>query len=155
MQIGCACATWDNPQMHSNVLQMHRVIGRLFVKDSHMPRKPKTHRSYVLKSTHKSGSLSNARDIRASYRWTKYSMWMRGRYPMCQFPADCKEISTSVHHIQSLERRPDLAFVESNTIPVCEGHHGWCNEQETHGHSTYHKFSEWRDKINNREIVRG
>jgi hypothetical protein len=80
---------------------------------------------------------------------------MRDRFPMCQWPDGCAEVSRSTHHIQPLHIRPELAFVEQNTIPLCQEHHDWCDGQEKLGHSTYYKFEKWRELIDDWDIING
>ena len=90
-----------------------------------------------------------ARGIRDTWRWKKFSKRMRNAYPLCMAPF-CKRrkagawpASKSVHHIQPLARAPELAFDESNTVPVCDQCHGWIEAIERRGYETAHLFDNW------------
>lgn len=62
------------------------------------------------------------RDPRGSRRWRRLRDVIIRREPICR---QCgKQVTTDVHHIEPVVRRPDLALVQSNLLPCCsECHH--------------------------------
>lgn len=120
-----------------------------------MPQKARTHQAHKMLRCHKGKISTVAQDIRSSHRWERFSLRMRAAHPLCQWPDGCENVSRSVHHIQKLNDRPDLAFDETNTIPLCDEHHQWCDRQEGMDHATYYKFLEWRELIEAKEYING
>lgn len=71
--------------------------------------------------------IFGTRDPRSTRRWRRIRATMLGGEPLCR---QCQaRISTEVHHIEPVVRRPDLALVQSNLIPVCSE----CHEQLDRG----------------------
>lgn len=66
---------------------------------------------------------SIARKIRQKRSWRKLSKLMLTQQPVCKDPfgdhGERLEGSQQVHHIEPLEKRPDLALVVANLLPVC------------------------------------
>ncbi len=91
--------------------------------------------------------------IHASYRWRLYSIRMRRRYPLCAASYHDGPLAASreVHHIVPLHRDPSLAYVESNTIPLCCACHDYVEELLQAGKPTTHLFNDWT----NGECARG
>jgi len=55
-----------------------------------------------------------------SKRWERTSKRYRQRHPLC---ARCRRPAALVHHVQTIEARPDLAFDWSNLEALCSDCH--------------------------------
>ena len=93
-----------------------------------MAQRAKTHRPPkapgAIHSTKPSEQASTrARGIRATNRWRKLSEAKRRKNPLCEDPfgdhGGRVVAAESVHHVESVEARPDLAFVWENLMSVC------------------------------------
>ncbi len=115
-----------------------------------MPHKKPPHNSVKVLRKNALAQCGEAQRIRKTNRWKRMSENVRDRFPLCQWPDGCEELSTSVHHIEPIARRPELAYSESNLVPLCEHHHDWCNDQEAYGHATAWKFKDWIEKMEDR-----
>lgn len=76
--------------------------------------------------------LSYAAKVRSSSRWKRLRLSKRKLSPLCE---DCVErgitrAAQSVDHIQSIESRPDLAFVMSNLRSLCNPCHAQKSAEE-------------------------
>ena len=111
-----------------------------------MPKAPPTLRLTPL------APRSQAPDIHRSRRWRLHSERMRREYPLCMAPfclakeAGNWPTSTSVHHIYGAARFPRLAYVDSNTCPVCSTCHAKVEGMERAGQPTQHLFANWMEQ---------
>ena len=64
------------------------------------------------------------------------------RHPICG--ACGAALATQVHHLQPVERRPDLALDWDNLAPVCTRCHGNCNARERQGLETASLFANFK-----------
>ena len=89
--------------------------------------------------------------IRSSARWQRYRAWLKRRHPFCCDPfgkhGDRLTAAVQVHHVEPLRIRPDLAFTEANTAPVCTACHGRVEAMERTGRDTRHLFAAWRERV--------
>lgn len=88
------------------------------------------------------------RSIRSSRRWYEYARAMRRKYPLCMSPIHNENIYTPsdcVHHIVPLAADPSLAFVESNTIPLCQECHDKIEEMNRK-EVQIEMFNNWQNK---------
>lgn len=62
---------------------------------------------------------------RSSARWQRLRRIVLTREPSCRLcrAAGRTTLATEVDHIEPIQRRPDLAFVEANLQPLCEPCH--------------------------------
>lgn len=67
--------------------------------------------------------------MRQSERWRQLSKTIRNRWVVCQNPESCEQPSTSVHHIRDAVTYPQLFWLETNLIPLCETHHRIADNQ--------------------------
>ena len=70
---------------------------------------------------------TKARRIRATNKWRKMSEAKRQRNPLCEDPFGVHKsrpvMAESVHHIEPIETRPDLAYCWDNLMSVCNHCH--------------------------------
>jgi 5-methylcytosine-specific restriction endonuclease McrA len=65
--------------------------------------------------------IYGTRDPRSTRRWRRLRDDMLKSEPVCR---QCQaRISTDVHHIEPVVRRPDLALSRSNLLPCCHECH--------------------------------
>lgn len=100
-----------------------------------------------------SANLQNqqlVKQLRATNRWRKLSTLTRSRFPQCQHK-DCIDLATSVHHIKMSDLYPELFFVGSNLIPLCDHHHALVSQLErANKHQEAQElYSYWKDVYNN------
>ena len=105
-----------------------------------VPTKPKTHRPrQAIGKVHRpkrpsEQQVTQARSIRSTNRWRKLSEAKRRKDPLCEDPFGDHGIrkvgAQSVHHIQSVELRPDLAFEWANLMSVCNACHNRLDKSE-------------------------
>lgn len=80
-------------------------------------------------------SRSRAQEIRATQAWKDLSEHKRRINPLCEDPFGIHQkegITTPcahAHHIQSVESRPDLAFVMTNLMSVCTKCHSMLEQK--------------------------
>lgn len=86
--------------------------------------------------------LAAAATLRNSSAWQRLRSAFLARNPICG--ACGRELATQVHHLQPVERRPDLALDWDNLAPVCVGCHGICNSHERRGEPTSQLFSNFK-----------
>lgn len=67
--------------------------------------------------------------MRQSERWRQLSKTIRNRWVICQNPDCCEQPSTSVHHIRDAVSNPEIFWLETNLIPLCETHHRKADNQ--------------------------
>ncbi len=83
--------------------------------------------------------------MRRASNWRKVSELVRQRCPLCCDPfnrhGDMPEPARQVHHVESFEQRPDLAFDLSNLAAVCTGCHAEVERRHRAGEGTAHLFA--------------
>ena len=82
--------------------------------------------------------LAAAANLRNSAAWQRLRSAFLTRNPICG--ACGRELATQVHHLQPVERRPDLALDWDNLAPVCTRCHCDCNVRERQGLETESLF---------------
>jgi len=87
---------------------------------------------HVGKRKAKTPSVENLYKKRYSWRWQKVSKQIRLRFPLCMHTR-CDQLSAQVHHIKRGEAYPDLFFMETNLIALCEYHHDQVSGLERSG----------------------
>ena len=123
-------------------------------------------------------ALRTAATIRSSRRWQDYRIWVLRHAPLCCDPMQShvgpsryvmwpfprgfdvhqtQELvaATDVHHVHGLATRPDLAYVLSNTAPLCRRCHNAIEARVRQGEDTTGLFAAWRElaaKIDERTI---
>lgn len=121
-----------------------------------MPTKPPSHRPGTGAPLHRPhGEDSQAKDIRNRNKWKKLSSWLRAKFPLCESPWNCgfagSAVAESVHHIESLALRPDLAHKITNTVPVCNPCHQRIEAMEGRSEDTKGLFgpagTDWAAKV--------
>ena len=60
------------------------------------------------------------KDIYATRRWQRLRLQVLVKHPLCEC---CGRPSSQVHHVESIEERPDLAFDEGNLMSLCAACH--------------------------------
>lgn len=71
--------------------------------------------------------------------WRQLAAHFLAVHPIC---GSCRrELAAQVHHLEPVERRPDLALDWDNLAPVCSRCHGICNSLERRGESTAYLFA--------------
>ena len=125
-----------------------------------MPKKPASfhytkrsrteeHRQYMMRR----GGLSQARQIRSSRDWAKARDLVKARFPICCDPfgdhdRDGRvEPTAHAHHIEPLEKRPDLAFEPLNLAPLCVACHSAVEAMEKRGEATADLFDSFRVEL--------
>ena len=83
--------------------------------------------------------LAAAAALRNSAAWQHLRAHFLARHPICG--ACGAALATQVHHLQPVERRPDLALDWGNLAPVCTRCHGDCNARERQGLETASLFA--------------
>lgn len=83
--------------------------------------------------------LAAAARIRNSAAWQRLRAHFLAVHPICG--ACVAALATQVHHLQPVERRPDLALCWGNLAPVCSFCHARCNAVERRGESTAYLFA--------------
>lgn len=89
---------------------------------------------------------ASALRVRHSRRMLEFSRWFRRRHPLCCDPLGdhAKDGITrgtdNTHHVQPLEARLDLAFVEGNCAPLCTACHAKIEAMERRGVDTESLF---------------
>ena len=86
--------------------------------------------------------LAAAANLRNSAAWQRLRSAFLARNPICG--ACGRELATQVHHLQPVERRPDLALDWDNLAPVCTRCHGDCNVRERQGLETESLFANFK-----------
>ena len=82
--------------------------------------------------------LAAAARLRNSAAWQKLRAHFLAVHPICG--ACGKALARQVHHLEPVERRPDLALDWDNLVPVCTRCHGDCNARERQGLETASLF---------------
>jgi len=84
---------------------------------------------------------TDARQIRSTARWQRLRALKVSRDPLCEHP-ECKRPTPvdEVHHIRSVEKHPELAYVLDNLASLCKSHHGKVTAQEIKGIDTTRLF---------------
>lgn len=83
--------------------------------------------------------LKAAAKLRNSAAWQRLRSAFLARNPIC---GSCgRALATQVHHLEPLERRPDLALDWANLAPVCTRCHAACDSVERRGESTAYLFA--------------
>jgi 5-methylcytosine-specific restriction enzyme A len=90
-------------------------------------------------------ALAMAARIRSSPRWRRIRVASRHRWPICcdPFNTACRRPTDQINHIQPIELRPDLAYLESNHAPVCTACHAQVSAIERRRESTVALFTDW------------
>lgn len=107
---------------------------------AHSARKPaaQTRREYDRRRAD-TPELAAAARLRNSAAWQKLRAHFLAVHPIC---GACRAaLATQVHHIEPVERRPDLALAWDNLAPVCTRCHAACNSVERRGESTEYLFA--------------
>lgn len=124
-----------------------------------MPRRPKSfryhkrnrtqeHRAYLLRK-----GVSEARRFRSSRAWANARELARSRFPVCCDPFGAHaqdgvvEPTAHIHHIEPLERRPDLGCTPSNLAPLCVACHARVEAMERKGEATAYLFAEFQRQL--------
>ncbi len=81
-----------------------------------------------------SPSLAAAAKIRSSPAWQRLRAHFLAAHPICGICGSA--LAEQVHHIEPVEKRPDLALTWDNLAPVCPLCHGACNHSERQGLET-------------------
>ncbi len=107
---------------------------------AHSARKPaaQTRRAYDRRRA-ADPQLAAAAALRNSAAWQHLRAHFLARHPICG--ACGKALAQQVHHLQPVERRPDLALDWGNLAPVCTRCHAACNSVERRGESTEYLFA--------------
>jgi len=84
--------------------------------------------------------------MRQSERWRQLSKTIRGRWVVCQNLDCCEQPATSVHHIRDAVSNPELFWLETNLIPLCETHHRKADNQGVKFDDELAEY--WKIKIN-------
>jgi len=95
-----------------------------------------------------SAAYAKAREIRSGERWKNHRLMMLARFPMCQCN-ECKGErlpATCVHHIKPLAQYPELAYTDSNTVPLFECCHDRIHAEIKKGDRTGNQFSHFREE---------
>ena len=98
---------------------------------------PRDHKQYEQKRM-ADPALRESKKIRNSARWQRFRNSFKKRHPLCWLCEQEGRVEpvAQVHHIQSLRKRPDLAYVEYNCVSLCEYHHNKINGAERRGVDT-------------------
>ena len=86
--------------------------------------------------------LAAAAALRNSAAWQHLRAHFLARHPICG--ACGAALATQVHHLQPVERRPDLALDWDNLVPVCTTCHARCNTLERRSEPTDPLFSNFK-----------
>lgn len=84
-------------------------------------------------------ALAAAARLRNSAAWQKLRAHFLAVHPICG--ACRRELARQVHHLEPVERRPDLALSWDNLAPVCTRCHAACNSVERRVESTAYLFA--------------
>ncbi|MCH8852573.1 MAG: HNH endonuclease [Planctomycetes bacterium] len=90
---------------------------------------------------------SKASRLRGSGKYKRFRVWFRKRHPMCCDPfrdhvsKGQGAATAQLHHIESVEQRPDLVCVENNAAALCTRCHGKVTAMERRGERTSHLFN--------------
>jgi len=82
--------------------------------------------------------LARAAEIRSSAGWQAVRARFLALHPVCGVCG--QQLTAQVHHLEPVERRPDLALAWDNLAPVCTRCHAACNSVERRGESTAYLF---------------
>ena len=86
------------------------------------------------------------RDYQTRFKRSAKRKAILKRLPLCLDPFEIHRkdgvsmIAAQVHHIESLQRRPDLAYVLKNLAPLCTACHARIEAMEKKNNPTSHLF---------------
>lgn len=83
--------------------------------------------------------LARAAEIRSSAGWQAVRARFLALHPVCGVCG--QQLTAQVHHLEPVERRPDLALAWDNLAPVCTACHARCNALERRGEATAQLFA--------------
>ena len=134
-----------------------------------MPKKPKSFRyqsrrqdrrewdrGYLMRKAAK--KKTEAVKIRNSVAWQNARELARARHPVCCDPLGDHEregrveATVHIHHIEPVEKRPDLAFEPLNLAPVCVDCHTKIEAMERRKEATAHLFAAWIEQARRAEF---
>lgn len=88
---------------------------------------------------------SEANRIRSSIQWRRLRNWYRATHPLCCDPFGEHKASPvgidDVHHIFSIESRPDMSLDVNNLAALCRRCHSRVEQMERAGKSTAGLFA--------------
>ena len=92
--------------------------------------------------------LATAQTVRNSARWQTVRDVIRAKHPVCCDPFnrhsnESPQLTTQIHHIEPIGKRPELAFEDSNLAPLCDSCHASSEALERRGKRT----RAWFDKF--------
>ena len=115
-----------------------------------MPRKAKTLRDLKNPSTEhrqfkgQEEARTIAQKTRDSARWKRFRNNFKRRSPICVDPLSIHQQEVKpvqhVHHVISINKRPELAYKPDNCASLCTECHGKIEALERKGESTQHLF---------------
>lgn len=90
-------------------------------------------------------------DQRSSTKWKKLRKLVRQCHPMC-CGEGCTKPATSVHHVRSAAKFPELFYNMDNLSPLCWNCHADVSEMERNGHfvEAEQLYSEKAQQISNK-----
>ena len=97
-----------------------------------------TQREYAVRRM-SAPELAQAAQIRSSAGWQAVRRRFLAAHPVCGCCG--QRLADQVHHLEPVERRPDLALAWDNLAPVCTGCHARCNGLERAGKQTAQLFA--------------
>lgn len=109
-------------------------------------RKPRAQvqREYAVRRM-ESPESARADMIRSSAGWQSVRRRFLAVHPVCGCCG--QRLAEQVHHLEPVERRPDLALAWDNLAPVCTGCHARCNGLERAGKPTAQLFARFTRQL--------
>lgn len=117
-----------------------------------MPSRPRKHNPHGAKAKRHqspaSAAQAAARRIRNSGQWQRTRARVMREQPvcwLCEQRGDTTE-AEMVHHIRAVSERPDMAFDDTNLVPLCNGCHRRVEAAQQRGEATATWFAKWQQE---------